>query len=429
VDFDPGPDISLGTPYGNDDIFLSMFDYNGNFLWAITLGSTGNDWAQDVVFDEDNGGVYLTGYFTGTVDFDPGPGVVSVSSIISSIDAFVARYESDGSFDWVRTWGGIGVDEGMAVDVGSDNEITVVGVLQDAVDIDPNAGVNVYTSEGDFDISMIRLSWQGDTVWAEAFGGIGMDGVLGIACDPDQVYITGYYNDTVAFDLGGIGIDPTSNGDSDIFLAVYSSDTGGYETVVDWGGIQADMGTGVVIDGNIVYVTGGFRDTVDFDPTGPGHDDRIANGETDAFLTVFDMTSGYMGAYTWGGPHYDTGRGICVMEDLVGGGFKTYVTGFYTDTVDFNPSGAPFELTTNGLQDIFVAKFGDIGFENAIGLGGSSNDMGINISGYTLTGMLGVAGTFQNTVDFNPDPGVDEYHDSIGSYDAFYMKLTQDLGW
>ncbi|MCX6645997.1 MAG: PKD domain-containing protein [bacterium] len=426
VDFDPGPDISLGTSQGNDDIFLSMFDYNGNFLWAITLGSTGNDWAQDVVIDEGNGGVYLTGYFTGTVDFDPGPGVVSVSSDSDTMDAFVARFLSDGSLDWVRTWGGPGVDQGMSIDV-SDTEVTVVGAVQGDADIDPGDGEEIYTSNGDFDISMARLDWQGNTIWAEAFGGIGMDGVTGVACDPDQVFITGYFSDSADFDLGGIGLDPTSNGDTDVFLAIYSGDTGGYEGVTCWGGAQADAGMGVAVDPSYIYVTGSFRDTVDFNPLA-AHDDRTTNGETDAFLSVFSFADGYEGAYTWGGMHYDVGRGICIMEDLVGGGFKTYVTGLYTDTVDFNPSGVPFELTTNGLQDIFVARFGDSGFETAIGLGSSTNDMGLGISGYTATGMLGVVGTFQDSVDFDPGAG-DDPHVSNGSYDAFYMKLTQDLGW
>lgn len=52
------------------DIFLAKLDANGNFLWAKQLGGTGFDLGSSLDIDA-SGNVFSTGFFSGTVDFDP----------------------------------------------------------------------------------------------------------------------------------------------------------------------------------------------------------------------------------------------------------------------------------------------------------------------------------------------------------------------
>src|SRR5947207_3101009 len=49
------------------------------FGWAFGLGSSGGDEGHDVAADA-QGNSYVTGTFSGTIDFDPGPGVYALSS-------------------------------------------------------------------------------------------------------------------------------------------------------------------------------------------------------------------------------------------------------------------------------------------------------------------------------------------------------------
>jgi hypothetical protein len=71
TDFDPGAAVYNLTPVGSDDIFISKVDVNGDFVWAISIGGTGSDNANAIAVDN-AGNIYTTGFFNGTVDFDPG---------------------------------------------------------------------------------------------------------------------------------------------------------------------------------------------------------------------------------------------------------------------------------------------------------------------------------------------------------------------
>jgi hypothetical protein len=61
------------------DFFISKLDSSGNFLWSKSIGGDGNDWANGIVSD-DIGNIYVTGTFSQTVDFDPGPGIYSLTA-------------------------------------------------------------------------------------------------------------------------------------------------------------------------------------------------------------------------------------------------------------------------------------------------------------------------------------------------------------
>ncbi len=79
LDVDPGPGTyNLST--SGYDIFISKLNSNGNFVWAKKLGGTATIIGNSIAVDAD-GNVYSTGYFfSGQVDFDPGPANYFLSS-------------------------------------------------------------------------------------------------------------------------------------------------------------------------------------------------------------------------------------------------------------------------------------------------------------------------------------------------------------
>ena len=93
ADFDPGAGTANLTSAGSSDIFVSKLDANGNFLWAKSMGGTASDIGYSIAVDgSDN--VYTTGYFGGTVDFDPGAGTASLTSA-GGLDIFVSKLGQD----------------------------------------------------------------------------------------------------------------------------------------------------------------------------------------------------------------------------------------------------------------------------------------------------------------------------------------------
>ncbi len=64
-----------------------------------------------------SGNRYVTGHFSGTLDFNPGVGADVKASQGTSIDVFITRFNADGSYAWTQTFGGSGDDypSGIAV--------------------------------------------------------------------------------------------------------------------------------------------------------------------------------------------------------------------------------------------------------------------------------------------------------------------------
>jgi hypothetical protein len=90
-DFDPGPSIfNLNAGSGNYSGYsgyVSKLDNNGKFIWAGAMPSDGSCSVTSIVAD-DNGNVYITGYFEGSIDVDPTTNVLPLTSVTKGMDLF-----------------------------------------------------------------------------------------------------------------------------------------------------------------------------------------------------------------------------------------------------------------------------------------------------------------------------------------------------
>jgi len=428
IDFDPGPGVYKYKSNGGDDIFLSKFDSKGEFQWARIWGGINSEWGDGVAIDG-NGNSYVTGFFESIVDFDPGPGVDQHKASGYPPDAFLSKFDSNGGFQWARTWGGGNEwDEGNAVAIDGSGNAYVAGIFWDTVDFDPGFGVDEHTSNGEDDIFLSKFDSNGEFLWARTWGGYSYDRGYGVAIDGSgNAYVSGDFCGTVDFDPGP-GVDEHISDDHiskafwDASLSKFDSN-GGFLWARTWGGDLDDHGYGVAIDGSgNAYVTGSFRDTADFDP-GPGVDLHTTNGGGDVFLSKFDSYGEFQWARTWGGIYYDTGQGIAID-----GSGNAYITGRFEDAIDFDPGPGVDEHTAKGHLDTFLSKFDLSGeFQWARTWGGDDMVEG-NAVATDGSGNAYVTGDFSGGVDFDPGLGVD-MHTSNGYSDAFLNKFPPDGNW
>ena len=154
-DFDPGPGVFNLTSGAVSDIFVSKLDSVGNFVWAKKMGGGSTQFPMGVAVDV-SGNVYTTGLFlVSPTDFDPGPGVFSLTPAESS-DIFVSKLDSAGNFVWaVEMGGGFAVESRVVVD-GSDNVYTT-GTFIKSFDFDPGPNTFILTSAGGADIFVSKL--------------------------------------------------------------------------------------------------------------------------------------------------------------------------------------------------------------------------------------------------------------------------------
>ncbi|MBU0899017.1 MAG: hypothetical protein KJ613_04345, partial [Nanoarchaeota archaeon] len=170
VDFDPGPDEEKRACLGMaHDVFLSKFDSKGVFLWVQTWGGPGGDMVYSAILSTSSDNIYITGHFAGTVDFDPGPGEDWYTSN-GIIDVFLLKLDSNGDYQWAKTWGNssIGTDEGRGVTIDNSNNVYITGDFYGTVDFDPGPDVVQYTasSSGKSDIFLSSFDSDGNFRWA-----------------------------------------------------------------------------------------------------------------------------------------------------------------------------------------------------------------------------------------------------------------------
>ena len=272
VDFDPGAGTtSLVSSLTCAVAILLKLDSSGGLVWAPHWGAGSDDRGYGVVLDG-SGYVYVTGSFSGTADFDPGPGTTDLVSG-GGTDVFASKLDSSGDFVWARHWGDTGDDEGRGVALDGSGNVHVTGFFQGTVDFDPGPGTTDLISGGDNDGFVSRLIPGAEcnglaATWDMATQGpftatAGDDVVVGT--DGADVIETGLGNDTVC-GLGGddtiktgAGIDWVDGGDGDDLIRVGARDDTAY------GGAGADVING---GGGADYIDGGGDDDVIWDSFG-----------------------------------------------------------------------------------------------------------------------------------------------------------------
>ncbi|GGD96802.1 T9SS type A sorting domain-containing protein [Planktosalinus lacus] len=190
-----------------------------------------------------------------------------------------------------------------------------------------------------------------------------------------------------------------------------------------WGGSFGGNGEDVIkathvdSEGN-VYTTGYFTDTANFDINGSF--ELTSNGFYDAFVQKTDSQGNFLWAKNFGSEMFEHGGAI--TADDAG---NVYITGNYEGTVDFDPEGAGFEITSAGAQDIFILKLDSNGdFVWAKSVGGVDFEEALSIV-YSPNGQVILSGFFYEPIDL--DPGVDEFiMTSEGLSDTFILRLDED---
>ena len=138
VDFDAGPGVVNLTSAGFYDIYISKSDSAGNLVWAKRIGGNmgGAPFYESgyAITLDALGNVYVTGHFTGTVDFDPGVNTFN----LTGGGVFVLKLNRGGDFIWARAMGAAGYNMGTSIAVDGAGNVITSGIYQGQGDFDPD---------------------------------------------------------------------------------------------------------------------------------------------------------------------------------------------------------------------------------------------------------------------------------------------------
>jgi len=396
----------------DDPLVFDVSDADFSILeggWARTWGDVSNDSFDSVVVDAE-GNSYVVG-----TEYHYNDGDYSL--------AMIHKYDPAGQLVLDLKLGNEAYQnycgaEAIAID--DAGYLYIFGYFQGAIDFDPGPGSDIHTSSAGFNFFLGKYDADGNWCWAKTWGGGGYISPVAVAVSQTDVYLTGYF-DAVNMDFDPDPVDDdlhSTNGGYDVFLSRFDT-SGNFGWAGTWGAGDMDWGAGVTVGNTgIVFVTGSFGGSVDFDP-GPGNVTKGSNGELDAFLSRFDDEDNFLGVETWGGADDDGARSVAV--DGLG---NLYVAGWFGGVdIDLDPGGGTDLRSSNGEGDCFLSKFDSSGlYQWALAWGGSDDDDCYGVDTDEL-GNIVVAGSFESdTVDFDPGPGSDP-HMTNGYEDAFFSKF------
>ncbi len=422
VDFDPGPGTYNLTSSGssNTSVYISKLDVFGNFLWAKqVVGGTGLN-TRSFALDK-NFNIYVTGSFTDTADFDPGPGVFNLTTI-GGTDIFILKLDMDGRFVWAKQIGGpASFAASTSTGTDSSGNIYLAGSFTGSVDFDPGVAAFTLTSTPGIagDAFVCKLDPNGNFVLAGSMGGNQKDVALGISVDNfNNIYVTGSYRNVADLDPGPASFNLIAWGLDDIFVLKLSP-SGNFVWAKTIGGLNTEWAYKAIADdfGN-VYITGFFIGTADFDP-GPAVYNLSSIGADAAFILKLSVAGNFIWARSMGGL-LNNNWGIDLELDA---NRNIYSTGFFIGPADFDPGPGIFILNSD-VVDAFISKLDNTGnFVWAKSLGGADRDQGLSIALDKFRNIY-TTGHFGFTVDFDLETPT-YFLTASDVSDPFVLKVSQ----
>jgi hypothetical protein len=373
---------SVGPPPGGEDIHISKLNSAGTIVWQKQIGGALTDFGRSIAVDGSNN-VYVAGEFTGTVDFDPGPGSYTLSSG-SGTENFILKLDGSGNFVWAKHVASTSLaKQSIAVDTTGD--VYYTGEFVGLTDFDPNAGIYTLSGFGNTDIFICKLSSVGNFIWAKEIGGPSSDRGFGIATNSsNDVYLSASFYGIADIDPGPatFTVDQTVSGNA---LVIRLNSSGSTIWTKAFGAGSGVLLYNICVHNSCAYSIGSIVGTSDMDP-GPGTSTLSTFGSSD--IIVHKLTqSGFL---EWvkqiGGAGTEYEGGICVDPfDHV------YTTGSFQQTCDFNP-GPSFNLgALSSNTDAFVHS---IAQPNVSGTNERSTIDSFKLYPNPVSTFLNISGTF-----------------------------------
>jgi len=333
-------------------------------------------------------------------------------------------------YEWAASVSGPSLLFGKTVDVDNQGNVIAMGFLRDSADFDPSGNVLQLVAQGSRDFYVQKLDPNGNLLWAERFGSTGADeGFDMVVDDQDNIWITGEFRGTVDFDPSFNVQNLTSVGSSDIFVLKLAPN-GSYLWAGQIGGVSFEKMEGIAVDSmGSIYLTGGYFNDCDFDPT-PGVFTLNSNGAWVAFVMKITSTGNlaWVKAMEPQSTSSIKNRGYSVAIDE---NQDVVLTGSFTHTVDFDPGPGNLLLTASSTfsGDVFVQKLdlnGNLIWVKQITGNDFKEVSDIAVDGNNTISLLGA---YTGTVDFDPGVGIQNRTNTLTAIYVLQLDSSGNFNW
>ena len=334
--------VGASESFGNGATDLYAFKINslGEYVWSKTFGGPNIDYGTDVI-ELDDGSFLLTGYS---------------NSFSVGYDIFLVKIQSNGTHQWTKTIGGSDWDFCYAA---YETKKSTPGVIL--------AGETFSYGNGKSDAYLLKIDFNGDTLWTKTFGGSEND----------------YFKDVIEDDYGNLICIGTTNSntayqDSDLWIVKTDSDGNELWSYI-WSDNLNEEGISLCLAKNGNYYFAGNNQQID---------------RTSPYYACLDTSGNLIFSKDFAGTENDFSAALLRHSDSL-----TYT--IICNTFSFGAS--------NSTSDVLYSQL---------------------IGTFTISGLLGTSGTFANEWVNGADTTADHSIIIVGTTDgtingqssAFLMK-------
>lgn len=352
INFDPlnfQPTAVAGSTGSSYNIFVAKYNSSGAFQWLNAIGQNNQqDAALDVKIDLlDN--IFVTGYFTGTANFNPRS--TNNMTITSSGKGFyIVKYNTNGIGKSIINNSNAGYNnQGRGLAIDQIGRVYAVGVIKNEMVI--------HRYDNKLDNLLLSI---------EADAGSGADLAYSIALDPSyNIYVGGSYT-------GNIEFYKPNNFTSNTHLNSTGSYRSGFLVKYNSSGIvqwfqnignpgNHDLVTSISINSsNQLYAVGLISSSsVDFNNNNSIQYLVSTSGGYDSYLYKFTDQGGFDWVNKIGGSGHDITERVKIESSE-----NLFISGYYASSnVDFDPGAGTSLSSSNGNYDIFLTKFSPCQFK------------------------------------------------------------------
>lgn len=417
------------------DLYVMKLDQDGNVLWGKSLGVVDFISIQDAKWDAQKEELLIAGNFDGTIDFDPGAGVVNRTAT-GFYSGFFLRLDNQGNYVDVATFDGKQGNILRAVDVSADGNYYVLGYFTDSTDLDPGVGTYYNTSALSGHHTVLELAPTMDLNWAKTYDN---DEVFGadLKLHGDSIFLIASMQDTVnvAFPPA-VHLEIAPQYSQSLLVMSYDLNGNlGWTKRLDLIGNSGMSNSSVIspfiafeVADDAVYVGGSFGGQFQVSPTTTHYSfQRYA-----AYLMKIDRGGQLAWSHQFAGQSGSDGYAQDNVRALgIGENGSIYLAGSFTGQEDFDPTNVGTHMLNAGWGRLFyVAQWDQLGnFIDADAVTPSSSTTSSQTA-YVTDGMMAsdgnfiFGGTFLGTLEFNFSAGGDTT--TSFSTNGFVVKLTCD---
>jgi hypothetical protein len=448
------------------DAFIMKYDVSGKLQWYTTIATITGTQTTGYSVITDSTGIYVSGYMDGTVQFYNGTnrdiyfarGSPVASLTTSSAALFVVKYTMLGYAQWVTQidnivqlaaigpeiqatlMNGICTD-GQNVYVCNDFATSAVAYSANGLNA-PSSALSFSTSNGSTQACLVQynastgvVNW-GTQMTSQLMTDLGMSNAMGMVCDTNKVYFSGYFNTAMAYYQPATPANPTfgapintvTNGmNNSMFIMSYSKS--GVFQWINQGNIASTLfvsnGVQLALDASGVYVLTPFPEAISLlnNPyTGTyGSFVQLINTGGSNTYNIGIIKYSLAGSIVWLNKimNVDNGRnnvstnGFSISSDgsalYVTGGFGVNTIGLYNSSnTDPTPQIATLATAGGTNMNTFLIKYNLLGALQWSTLIGKAGSFAYGYGVSSNTNIIYVTGMANGSIDLYNSRGTSQ---------------------